>query len=71
MFSERLIDDVEKIQERPACKYFRRAAKPLKGEQIASFERRRQHGAPKDPKWHDKKSQRQPRATVTLMPTPI
>ena len=54
MFSERLIDDVEKIQERPACKYFRRAAKPLKGEKIASFERRRQHGAPKDPKWHDK-----------------
>ena len=54
MFSERLIDDVEKIQERPACKYFRRAAKPLKGEQVASYERRRQHGAPKDPKWHDK-----------------
>ena len=54
MFSERLIDDVEKIQERPACKYFRRAAKPLKGEQVASFERRRQHGAPKDKKWHDK-----------------
>ena len=54
MFSERLIDDVEKIQERPACKYFRRAAKPLKGEQIASFDRRREHGAPKDPKWHDK-----------------
>ena len=45
---------MEKIQERPACKYFRRAAKPLKGEQVASFERRRQHGAPKDPKWHDK-----------------
>ena len=55
MFSERLIDDVEKIKERPACKYFRRAAKPLKGEQVASFERRSQHGAPKDPKWHDKK----------------
>lgn len=55
MFSERLIDDVERTSERPACKYFRRAAKPLKGEQIASFERRRQHGAPKDPKWHDKK----------------
>ena len=54
MFSERLIDDVERIQERPACKYFRRAAKSLKGEQVASFERRRQHGAPKDPKWHDK-----------------
>lgn len=54
MFSERLIDDVERISERPACKYFRKAAKPLKGEQIASFERRRQHGAPKDPKWHDR-----------------
>ena len=54
MFSERLIDDVEKISERPAYKYFRRAARPLKGEQAASFERRRQHGAPKDKKWHDK-----------------
>ena len=55
MFSERLIDDVEKKSERPAYKYFRRAARPLKGEQVASFERRREHGAPKDPKWHDKK----------------
>ena len=55
MFSERLIDDVEKIGERPACKYFRRAAKPLKGEKVASFERRREHGAPKDKKWHNKK----------------
>ena len=55
MFSERLIDDVEKMGERPACKYFRRAAKPLKGEKVASFERRREHGAPKDKKWHNKK----------------
>jgi len=55
MFSERLIDDVEKISERPAYKYFRRAARPLKGEQVASFERRSEHGAPKAPKWHDKK----------------
>ena len=55
MFSERLIDDVERINERPACKYFRRAAKPLRGEQVASFERRREHGAPKDKKWHSKK----------------
>ena len=54
MFSERLIDDVEKVSERPAYKYFRRAAKPLKGEQVASFQRRRDHGAPKDKKWHDK-----------------
>ena len=55
MFSERLIDDVEKIKERPAYKYFTRAAKPLKGEKEASFERRREHGAPKDKKWHSKK----------------
>ena len=55
MFSERLIDDVEKVSERPAYKYFRRAAKPLKDEKVASFERRREHGAPKDKKWHDKK----------------
>lgn len=54
MFSERLIDDVEKINERPASKYFKRAAKPLKGENVASFERRREHGAPKDKKWHDR-----------------
>lgn len=55
MFSERLIDDVEKVSERPAYKYFRRAARPLKGERVTSFERRREHGAPKAPKWHDKK----------------
>ena len=48
MFSERLVDGVEKVKERPAYKYFRRAARPLKGEQVASFERRRE-------KWHDKK----------------
>ena len=55
MFSERLIDEVEKIKERPAYKYFTRAAKPLKGEQVASFERRREHGAPRDKRWHSKK----------------
>ena len=55
MFSERLIDEVEREKERPAYKYFKRAAKPLKGEKEASLERRREHGAPKDKKWHDKK----------------
>lgn len=55
MFSERLIDDVEKMKEQPAYKYFSRAAKPLKGEKVASFERRREHGAPKDKRWHSKK----------------
>ena len=38
MFSEQMIDNVEKIKERPAYKYFTRAAKPLKGEKVASFE---------------------------------
>ncbi len=47
MFSERLIDAVEKEKERPAYKYFKRAAKPLKGEKDASLERRREHGAHK------------------------
>ena len=55
MFSERLIDEVEREKERPAYKYFKQAAKPLKGEKGASLERRREHGAPKDKKWHDKK----------------
>ena len=54
MFSERLIDEVERLKERPAYKYFKRAAKPLKGEREASIERRKEHGAPKDKKWHDK-----------------
>ena len=67
MFSERLIDDVEKKDERPACKYFRRAARPLKGERIASFERRKEHGAPKAPKWHDKKYLCEMRADFALI----
>lgn len=54
MFSERLIDDVEIEKERPAYRYFRRAAKPLKGDALASFERRSEHGAPKDKRWHDR-----------------
>ena len=62
MFSERLIDDVERISERPACKYFRRAAKPLKGEQVASFERRRQHDATKS------KKPRQKSVTLSYIP---
>ena len=57
MFSERLIDDVEKVKERLAYKYFSRAAKPLKGEKEASFERRREHGAPKDKRCHSKKTE--------------
>ena len=50
MFLERLIDEVEKMKERSASKYFKRAAKPLKGEKEANLERHREHGAPKDKK---------------------
>ena len=62
MFSERLIDDVEKKCERPAYRYFRRAARPLKGEQVASFERRRQHDATKS------KKPRQKSVTLSYIP---
>jgi len=71
MFSERLIDDVEKVSERPAYKYFRRAAKTLKGEQVASFERRRDHGAPKDKKWHDKNFLKEIRADFATIQNEI
>ena len=71
MFSERLIDDIERAKERPAYKYFRRAAKPLKGEIVASFERRREHGAPKDKKWHDKNFLIQIRADFAAMQNEI
>lgn len=49
-----MIDEVERKKERPAYKYFKQAAKPLKGEKEPSTERRREHGAPKDKKWHEK-----------------
>lgn len=71
MFSERLIDDVEKVSERPAYKYFRRAARPLKGEQVASFQRRREHGAPKDKKCHDKKYLKEIRADFAHIPNDV
>lgn len=41
--------------KRPACKYFRQVAKPLKGKQVTSFKRRCEHDAPKDKKWHNRK----------------
>ncbi|MBR1395955.1 MAG: MobA/MobL family protein, partial [Selenomonadaceae bacterium] len=51
MFSERLIDDVEKIQEREPQNFFKYPARKKNGEVTASFEDRRNHGAPRDRKW--------------------
>ena len=51
MFSERLIDDVEKIKERAACNFFKY---PLRKNIDATFEERRKHGAPKNRNWSDK-----------------
>ena len=41
------IEKWEREKERPAYKYFKKVAKPLKGEKEASLERRREHGAHK------------------------
>ena len=54
MFSERLIDDVEKEKERPAKLFFKYPARKKDG-QRPSFEERKKHGAPKDRKWNDRK----------------
>lgn len=51
MFSERLIDDVEKTRERAACNFFKY---PMRRNVTATFEERRKHGAPKARKWSDK-----------------
>ena len=51
MFSERMIDDVEKKKERAACNFFKY---PLRKNIEASFEERRKHGAPKNRCWADK-----------------
>ena len=54
MFSERLIDDVEKEKERPAKLFFKYPARKKNGQE-PSFEERKKHGAPKDRKWNDRK----------------
>ena len=51
MFSERLIDEVEKEKERIAFNFFKY---PLRRNVEATFEERRKHGAPKARKWADK-----------------
>lgn len=51
MFSERLIDDVEKKKERAACNFFKY---PIRKNFEATFEERRKRGAPKNRKWANK-----------------
>ena len=51
MFSERLIDDIEKKKERAACNFFKY---PIRKNIDATFEERRKHGAPKNRNWSNK-----------------
>ena len=51
MFSERLIDDVEKIKERSAKAFFLYPARKKKDGSLPSFEEKWKRGAPKDRKW--------------------
>ena len=51
MFSERLIDDVEKINERSARAFFLYPARKKKDGSEPSFEEKWKRGAPKDRKW--------------------
>ena len=51
MFSERMIDDVEKKKERAACNFFKY---PIRKNVEATFEERRKHGAPKNRNWSNK-----------------
>ena len=51
MFSERLIDDVEKIKERSANAFFLYPARKKKDGSLPSFEEKWKRGAPKDRKW--------------------
>ena len=51
MFSERMIDDVEKTHERTPQNFFKY---PARKSMNASFEERRKHGAPKNRHWTEK-----------------
>ena len=51
MFSERLIDDVEKRKERSAKAFFLYPARKKKDGSLPSFEEKWKRGAPKDRKW--------------------
>lgn len=50
MFSERLIDDVEKIKERPAKNFFSYPARKKKDGTEPTFEEKYRRGSPRDRK---------------------
>ena len=54
MFSERIIDDVEKIKERAACNFFKYPARKKKDGSEPSFQEKYKRGAPKNRQWADK-----------------
>ena len=54
MFSERLIDEVEKIKERPAKYFFLYPARKKKDGTEPTFEEKYRRGAPKNRNWADK-----------------
>ena len=54
MFSERLIDEVEKIKERPAKYFFSYPARKKKYGTEATFEEKYRRGAPKNRLWAEK-----------------
>ena len=54
MFSERLIDDVEKIRERSAKNFFSYPARIKKDGTEPTFEEKLKHGAPKNRRWIEK-----------------
>ena len=51
MFSERLIDEVEKVKNRPAKNFFSYPARKKKDGTEPTFEERYQRGSPRDRKW--------------------
>ena len=53
MFSERLIDDVEKTRERAACNFFKYPARKKKDGSQPTFEEKFKHGAPKNRRWSE------------------
>ena len=53
MFSDRLIDDVEKIQERSPQNFFKRALLKKRDGSQPSFEEKFSHGAPKESHWNE------------------
>ncbi len=53
MFSERLIDDVEKEKELSPKLFFKYPARKRNGQE-STFEEREKHGAPKDRKWSER-----------------